>query len=347
MRLILEYVREGRNYLITLLVLIVLVLGSLFYLGAPVGGSTAPVMVIVPKGATAAEVGSRLKETGLVRSALGFSVIARACEEAGKLKPGEYRFNRSMSVRRMLDAMVRGDIAAVWVTVPEGFTAQQLAKRLADKRLVNESEFLTIVTACAGDFKDIVLVPSSGLEGYLFPDTYLVPLNAGSREIVTQMLKAFKSRVADPLSPEIEQIAAGADAESKGQALNRIIIVASLIEREARVPKDRALISAVIWNRLRIGMKLDIDATVQYALGEHRERLYNKDLAVESPYNTYTHPGLPPGPIANPGIESIKAALHPEKVDYLYYVARSDGSHIFSKTLSEHDAARRRVRNGG
>ncbi|MEN6371510.1 MAG: endolytic transglycosylase MltG [Armatimonadota bacterium] len=347
MRFILEYAREGRNYLITLLVLAVMVLGLLFYLGAPVGGSTSPVMVIVPQGATAAKVGCKLKEVGLVRSAFGFSVIARAREDASKLKPGAYLFNRSMSVRRMLDAMVHGDIAAVWVTVPEGFTAQQLARRLADKRLVNENEFLTLVTACAGDFKDIVSVPSSGLEGYLFPDTYLVPLNASPREIVTQMLKTFKSQVADPMSSEIEQIAGGSDAESKGEALNRIIIVASLIEREARVPKDRTLISAVIWNRLRIGMKLDIDATVQYALGGHRKRLYYKDLAVESPYNTYIHPGLPPGPIANPGIESIKAALHPEKADYLYYVARTDGSHIFSRTLSEHDAAINRLRKGG
>lgn len=347
MRIILEYIREGRNYLITLLVLTGLVLWTLYYVGAPVGGSTTPVMINVPKGATAAAVAEKLKEAGLIRSALGFTVIARARADAGKLKPGAYRFNKSMPVRRMLDAMVRGDVAAVWVTIPEGFTVRQVAGRLAGKHLVNESEFLTLVTACAGDFREIVSVPAPGLEGYLFPDTYLVPLNADPREIVTQMLKAFKSRVADPLSSEIGEISAGVDVESKGQVLNRIIIVASLIEREARVPKDRALISAVIWNRLQIGMKLDIDATVLYALGEHRRRLFYRDLAVQSPYNTYIHPGLPPGPIANPGIDSIKAALHPEKVGYLYYVARPDGSHIFSRTLSEHNAARQRVRNGG
>lgn len=347
MKLILEYIRKGRNYIIILLALTGLILGSVHYVGAPVGGSKTPVMIVVPRGAAAGSVAEKLKNAGLIRSALGFTVFASTHDYAHKIKPGAYRFDRTMTVRQMLDTMVKGDVAAVWVTIPEGFTVRQIAKRLGEKRLVNESEFLTIASACAKDFEDIVNVPAPGLEGYLFPDTYLVPFEADPREIITQMLKNFKNRVADPMSGEIEKIAGGADTGSKGETLNRVLIVASLIEREAMVPQDRALVSAVIWNRLRIGMKLDIDATVLYALGEHRNRLYYKDLAVESPYNTYINPGLPPGPIANPGIDSIKAAFYPENVGYLYYVARADGSHIFSKTLAEHNAAKQRVKNGG
>jgi len=324
----------------------VLIFGAVYYVSAPVGGSKTPVMVAVPNGASAGTVAERIKKAGLIRSAMGFTVLARTCNYAHKIKPGAYRFDRTMSVKRMLDTMVKGDVAGVWVTIPEGFTIREIAKRLGEKQLVNESEFLAIATSCARDFKDIVNVPTPGLEGYLFPDTYLISFDAGPREIITQMLKNFREKVAGPMSGEIEKIAGGPDDESKSEALNRVLIVASLIEREAKIPKDRALISAVIWNRLRIGMKLDIDATVQYALGEHRNRLYYKDLAIESPYNTYINPGLPPGPIANPGIASIKAALYPESVDYLYYVARPDGSHIFSKTLAEHNAAKQHARNG-
>jgi UPF0755 protein len=251
-----------------------------------------------------------------------------------------------MSLNGMLEALVRGDVAAVWVTVPEGYTIEQIADKLAEKDLVDKQEFVMLASVDAKGFDKILNIPASGMEGYLFPDTYIVPLKTDARETISDMLKTFKTKVAAPFSSEITKIAGADTPDAKAEALHRILTVASMIEREAKVPKDRPLVSAVIWNRLRRGMKLEIDATVQYALGRHRSRLFYRDLAVDSPYNTYQHPGLPPGPIANPGIASIKAALFPKKVNYLYYVARRDGSHVFSTTLAEHVAAKQRIKNG-
>ncbi len=311
-----------------------------------VGGSDEPVMVVIAKGANAGKVGVRLHERGLTRYTWVFPLMASVTGESANIKAGAYLLNRDMTVRQMLEKFVKGEVAAVWVTIPEGFTVRQIADRLSDRHLVNKQEFLTVASSDVKEFSDILNIPEQGLEGYLFPSTYLVPVQSSSRAVVEMMLKQFRSEVVDPMSSDIERVSSDSSAESKSAALRRVIIVASLIEREARVPKDRELVSAVIWNRLRIGMKLDIDATVQYALGEHRQRLFYRDLEVTSPYNTYRNPGLPPGPIANPGLDSIKAALHPAKVDYLYYVARPDGSHQFSRTLEEHNAAVRRIRDG-
>ncbi|HOK53480.1 MAG TPA: endolytic transglycosylase MltG [Armatimonadota bacterium] len=337
MKTILDYIREGRNYIITLVVFLLVILIGIFYVGSPVGGDTQAVLVIVPKGATASSVASILKKNDLIHSAMAFTVIARATGEAGNIKPGAYSLTRQMSTRQMLYKMVEGDVAAIWVTIPEGFTVRQIAERLAGKNLVDKDEFLAAANRCE-EFSQIVPVAGECLEGYLYPDSYLVPVNAEPQQIISQMLSTFKSKVADPYAADIARYASDNTPQAKAEAMHKIVTIASMIEREAQVAKDRPLISAVIWNRLRIGMNLDIDATVLYALGEHKNRVLYRDLEVDSPYNTYKNPGLPPGPIANPGIESIKAALHPAKVDYLYYVARPDGSHVFSRTYSEHSA---------
>jgi UPF0755 protein len=343
MKTILDYIREARGYITVLILMILVSLWIIYYLGAPVGGSEEPVVVVIPKGATAQSVGVILRSNGLVRSWWGFALIAKYTDEANKIKPGAYKFSKAMSVRFMLDMMINGRVAGVWVTIPEGFTARQIADRLAERNIVSSDAFATLTSTCAGDFSTNLHVPSQGLEGYLFTDTYLVPTDGDLRAIVDQMLDAFKAKVVVPLAPEIDKVANSSDPIVRSKALHRIIIVASMIEREAKAPKDRPLVSCVIWNRLRRGMKLQIDATVQYAWGEHQARLYYNDLTVDSPYNTYLYAGLPPGPISNPGLDSIKAALHPAKSNYLYYVARKDGSHIFSRTLEEHNAARQRV----
>lgn len=346
MRFGLDYVREGRGYVIALVLLLAGTYLLLAYAGSAVGGDKTPVTVVVRRGETAESIGARLRENGLVRWGVGFAVIARLSGRASGIQPGAYRFDRTMSVPQMLDRLVNGEVAAVWITIPEGFTIRQIADRLARRGLVDRAAFLTVVNSRGRGFADIVDVPAGSLEGYLFPSTYLIPLDASPREIVSEMLRAFRSKVMSPLSRDIADAAANPGTRSKPEVLYDVIIVASMIEREAKIPRDCGLISAVIWNRLRRGMKLEVDATVQYARGEHRGRLYYEDLRVESPYNTYLHPGLPPGPIANPGLASIRAALHPARVDYLYYVARPDGSHIFSRTLAEHNAAKQRVRSG-
>lgn len=342
MNRVLSFISAKRNYIIAisaiLILAFVLLVRGLF---APVGNDKTPVVVIVKRGATAGAIGDILAEKGLVRSSFAFSFIARFSGESSKIKPGAYRFDQTMSGRVMLDKMVKGEVAAVWVTVPEGFTLRQIADRLAAKGLVDRDVFIQLAESGASDFSSVVNVPAQGLEGYLFPNTYLIMLDSNPKDIVSEMLESFNEQVEKPLDADL----AHTGQLSKPDALYRAITVASMIEREAKVAKDRPLVSAVIWNRLDRGMRLEVDATVQYALGEHHDRLYYRDLRVNSPYNTYLNPGLPPGPISNPGLESIKAALHPAKVDYLYYVARPDGSHIFSRTLEEHNAAIRRIRS--
>lgn len=313
---------------------------------APVGGDKTPVVVVIRKGQTAVPIGRTLAEKGLVRSASGFALIARLSGQASEIKPGAYKFNRTMTGGEMLDKMVKGEVAARWITIPEGYTLIQVADRLAEKGLVDRDEFLRVATSDGAGFSKLVKIPSSSLEGYLFPDTYLVMLDSGPKDIASQMLETFDERVKKPLNKDLTSFAAANTHGDKSDAMYRVLTVASMIEREAKVPEDRPLVSAVIWNRLRRGMKLEIDATVQYALGEHRSRLFYNDLKVESPYNTYRYPGLPPGPISNPGLASIQAAMHPAEVDYLYYVAKPDGSHVFSRTLDEHNAAKRRIRSG-
>jgi UPF0755 protein len=331
LRTILDYIRDGWGYIVAFFALLGLIAWVLLYIGAPVGGDARPVLVTVPKGATSWALGQVLVEKRLVRSALGFSLVARLTGDSRKLKAGVYSFNRSMSVHQMIDIMVEGKISAAVVVIPEGFTIRQIADRLAAKAHVNRQQFLNLAATQASTFSDAENVPSSSLEGYLFPATYTIGFGEDARAVIQQMLRVFRANV------DREHAAAP-------ERLHRILTVASMVEREAKLAKDRPLISAVIWNRQRQGMKLDIDATVEYALGEHRARLYYRDLDVDSPYNTYRRAGLPPGPIANPGLSSIDAAMHPAKVGYLYYVAKPDGSHIFSDTLSQHNAAKQRVK---
>ena len=223
-----------------------------------------------------------------------------------------------MPPRQIAALMALGEIAGNVVTVPEGFTVRQIARRLGEAGLVNEAQFLT-------------LAETQG-------KTYTVPKGATPREIVQQMVANFDARVVKPY---------GAAASHAPGGLAGTITLASLVEREAEVDSDRPLVAAVYLNRLKAGMRLQCDATVQYALPAHKARLFYADLRVESPYNTYLHPGLPPTPIACPGLPSIQAALHPAPVKYLYYVAGPDGRHhIFSTTLAQQDQAIARVHAG-
>jgi UPF0755 protein len=248
-----------------------------------------------------------------------------------------------MSLRAVIHKITEGRVDAVKVTIPEGFTVWQIADKLAENGLVDRARFLELVTHGGRSFVAESPAGTERLEGYLFPSTYLIPVRASPREIVTQMLDTFRNQVIPELAANTDRLS----VDGKPVSVHQVVTVASLVEREAKKPADRPLVSAVIWNRLARGMRLQVDATVLYAMGEHRPRLYYRDLGIDSPYNTYTHVGLPPGPIANPGLASIRAALHPARVDYLYYVARPDGSHIFSRTLEEHNSAKTRVRAAG
>lgn len=308
---------------------VVVVLLGLWATVLPVGGSRM-VVVNIPRGASASAIANLLAKHGVVRSALGFKALALISGKSDQLKPGGYNLNTSMSPLAVLRKIVDGDVYAHWITIPEGFTVRQIGQRLEVQKLGSASRFEELALRHAYMFQTNFPHPSNSLEGYLFPDTYLIPVGASEESIIQTMLSAFESKVIKRLSTEIT---------ASGMNLHQVVTLASLIEREARIPEDRPLISAVLRNRLQKNMRLQCDATVLYALGKHKSRVLYRDLQVDSPYNTYLYPGLPPGPIANPGLASIQAAIRPADVDYLYYVARPDGSHVFSNTLDEHRRA--------
>ncbi|MDO8684610.1 MAG: endolytic transglycosylase MltG [Armatimonadota bacterium] len=347
-----EILATVQVYILILVALLAASTWALNWVSSPISNDNTPVMVTIPKGASGAEIARRLKDAGLIRSRLAFIYTVRTRRAGEMLKPGEYELRRSMSLLEIIEKLERGEVAAASITIPEGYTVRQIAHLLGEKGIVNEKEFLYIALHGAGRFKSIVAVPSPSLEGYIFPETYQFPRKLSPDFVIREMLAVFNKKVAEQFRQEIQDYnppQAGTLTLSGGEFkynLHEIITMASIVEREARTDEDRPLIASVINNRLRKGIRLQIDATVQYAMGEHRPRLFFRDYKTPSPYNTYLCLGLPPGPIANPGIKSIEAVLYPATTDYLYYVANGDGSHVFTRTLEEHAQAVSETRTG-
>ncbi|MHB9037583.1 MAG: endolytic transglycosylase MltG [Armatimonadota bacterium] len=343
---------QSKPYIIVLAIVLAIA-GLALAIGLrPTSSDAAPVRVVVIKGSTAREISETLSEKGLLRSPFVFVLACRVTGASAKLKPGVYELRRSMSVPEMIDRLVSGKTLESWVTMPEGFTARQIADVLEHRQLTSREAFLRLVITQGYEFPDYSFVYGHNLEGYLFPDTYLVARGTDAPGIVRKMLDTFEHKVVNPNRPEIEDVVLkrfGLGRESFPEGLYKLLIVASMVEREAKAPVDRPLIAAVMWNRLAKGMRLEVDATVTYSPGEstdNKDKVYLRDLRADSPYNTYTRSGLPAAPICNPGLESIKAAMRPACVDYLFYVARKDGSHKFSRTFEEHIAAKNAIKNG-
>jgi UPF0755 protein len=273
------------------------------------------VQVIIPRGSTLSDIAALLESRGIIRNALSFRVLARIGHADQEVRAGAYAFAPHETQAEILNQLRSGGAQiATWVTIPEGFTAAQIAQRLQDEGIGRAAGFDRAF---------------HGHEGYLFPSTYLVPL-AATPDQVTRMLT---DQFAKELPPDAAQ-----RARALHVTLAQAVTVASLVEREAKIESDRPLIAGVIYNRLHLGMPLQVDATIEYALPEHKSELSLRDLQIDSPYNTYQHAGLPPTPIANPGQPSLLAALHPAKTDDLYYVYCGNGHHVFAKTLAEHQA---------
>jgi len=306
---------------------------------APLGAGEERV-VEIPAASDTLDIGARLQQEGLIRSAFAFQVGVRRWGLGGKLKAGYYRLAPTMSAREIAEVVASGKQATEKVTFPEGFTVRQMAERLGKTGLCSEQDFLA--AAVPADVSEVPLptgnsLAAQSLEGYLFPATYVFEYGTEPAALVREMAEAFRSRVIEGMAGDL--------ARSR-YTLHEVVTIASMIEREARVGKDRPLIASVIYNRLAKGMPLQIDATVLYALGEHKERITSKDLQVDSPFNTYRRKGLPPHAICNPGAASIRAALRPAKTGYLFYVAKPDGSHVFTKTYEDHLKAIRAIRGG-
>jgi UPF0755 protein len=288
---------------------------------------SAEAHVIVPQGATFRDVAAQLTAAGVIHDALTFRLLARARGQEADVRAGEYRFSAHRTQDEVLRALITGGAqVAVWVPIPEGFTARQIAQRLQDRGIGPAQPF---DRAFSSDTIVLGGVRTKNLEGYLFPSTYLVALGASPQAVERQFTGEFLRRL--PRN-------AAARARALHVTLPQAIAVASLVEREAKADADRPLIAGVIYNRLQLHMPLQVDATIEYALPEHKAALSFADLKRDSPYNTYLHDGLPPTPIANPGLPSIAAALQPAKTPYLYYVYCGHGRHVFARTLSRHQA---------
>lgn len=298
-------------------------------------GSHQVVEVVVPPGATAGVVAESLGAAGVVRWPELFRVYLALRGRDRAIKPGTYRLDRSASWESLLSDLVSGRGLVYPITIPEGYTLHQIVSLLAQRTPWSEDSLL----AAARDPELLARfgVPATSLEGYLFPATYAFPHGATARTVVETMAAEFQRRWKPDWDARLQVL---------GMTRHQIVTLASIVEREALRSEEAPLIAAVFHNRLKRGMPLQADPTVQYALGSHRSRILYRDLEVDSPYNTYRRPGLPPGPIGSPGTTALEAALFPAQVPFLYFVAHPDGHHEFRRTFREHLAAIREVRSG-
>ncbi len=299
-------------------------------------GSGDEVMVRIPEGASFNEVLDSLEAADLIGSRAAFKVLAVATEQDDQIRPGTYRFGRNIPAQELLAALVEGrSTVKVKVTFPEGITIRRIASIAARDVGCDSAEVVKL--ANNREFLKSIGINAATAEGYLMPDTYFIFWGEKPAVLLRQMADLFKNFYTDSL-------------KKKAAALNmspyEAIVLASIVEGEARVPAERDTIAGVYLNRLRIGMKLQADPTIQYILPDGPRQLFYRDLEVDSPYNTYRNKGLPPTPINNPGRASIVAALNPQKHDYIYFVAKADGTggHRFSRTAQEHEVAVREYR---
>ena len=304
----------------------------------PTPSGTDAVSVEVAPGESAGDISQRLEEAGVIESARLFRILVALMGVENEMVAGRYEFDRGMLTLQVIGRLRRGITMPLTVTVPEGLRSEEVALVVEREDIVKAEDFRHALASEAYDFGFLAeRPPGAGLEGYLFPATYGFSRGVTAEEAVRRMLAAFDAQV----TPELRQA-----VRASGLTLHEAVTLASIVEREAVRPEERPLIAGVFLNRLRLSMPLEADPTVQYALandpasverfGFWKQGLTTEDLQVDSSYNTYVNGGLPPGPIANPGLASLEAVAHPAQTNYLYFVARQDGSHVFAETLEEH-----------
>jgi len=293
---------------------------------APVDpAATAPRAFTVPAGATLARVARELEQAGLVRSALAVRLLGRHRGVERSLHVGEYELSASMPADEILTRIAEGRVRPLELVVPEGWTAADVARRLGALGLAEPEAFLAVVHDAAS--AEAFGVEGPGLEGYLFPETYHLQRGLSARDVARTLVEQFLAAWR-PLAEE---------ARAQGLGMRQVATLASIVEKETAAPDERPLIAAVFRNRLRLGMRLDSDPTVIYGIAGFDGNLRRLHLEDErNPYNTYRIAGLPPGPIANAGAESLRAVVRPAEADYLYFVSRGDGTHVFARSLREH-----------
>jgi UPF0755 protein len=293
------------------------------------GYTTVEQFVEIPSGQGSRTIGRRLVESGVVRDELTFRIALLMTGRARELKAGEYRFDQPMTAIEVIDRIAKGDVYTRLLTFAEGLTIAEMARVFEERGFGSGADF----SRAASDpslIRDLDQA-APDLEGYLFPETYSLPRTASAADVVKQMVSLFKDRFDADLR---------AAAAAAGFSVRDIVTLASLVEKETAQPDERPLVAAVYRNRLTKRMPMQADPTVIYAMqkaGKYNGNIRRDDLQIESRYNTYRYAGLPPGPIASPGLAALQAAIRPADVRYLYFVSRNDGTHAFAETLAEHN----------
>ena len=291
-------------------------------------GNKETIAVTIPAGTGTEGITEILLKNNLIDNPGVFKLQSKIKGFDGKYKAGEYSLSRSMSMEEIMKLLLEGKANTVRFTIPEGYDIRRTTEKLASEGLINTDVFAKEIESGQFNYKFLESAPAgpNRLEGYLFPETYDIYTTANEHEIIDKMLSQFNHIFTDEYY---------ARAKELNLSVNEVLTIASIVEREAKISEDRPIIASVFYNRLKIGMPLQSCATVQYILGEQKSKLSNKDTRIKSAYNTYLNTGLPPGPIASPGADSIKAALYPAETDYLYFLAKGDGSHVFSVTYEQ------------
>jgi UPF0755 protein len=323
----------GRRILRLGLLLVLLVLAAGFYVYTrlehpPRPATPGEVTVFFPFGTPTSEIFRVLADRGVVTSGWLAEIAYRVTRSATPLQAGEYRFRRPTALSEVVDRMARGDVVQYAIVVPEGLTAEETFELFWSRGISRPQAFRNAL-------KSPQLVSSIGrdapdLEGFLFPDTYTVSRSTSARQIVERMVSNFRRHFA----PELRD-----RAQALGLSVRQAVTLASIVQKETSLDREETLIAGVYWNRLKRGMRLQADPTVAYALkrdGKWTGELFRTDYGYESPFNTYLNDGLPPGPICNPGLRALKAAVSPARTEFLYFVADRSGGHTFSRTFQEH-----------
>lgn len=309
------------------LVLAILVMGFVLFLNRPAEKEGKDQVIIVREGMNLKEVAGELYSNNIISSKTPFMLWARIMGYSRKIKSGEYLLSPRITPLKVMEILTRGVIITHAITVPEGFTRKQIAQLLSDKDLVDKKQFLELTDN--PDLRKKYGVTGPSLEGYLYPDTYRFGRGLSAGSIIESMVSRFFS-VVEPFKESIAK---------SGMTLPEVVTLASIVEKETGKDEERPIIASVFLNRLKKRMRLESDPTVIYGINDFNGNLTRKDLTTKTPYNTYVIRGLPPGPIACPGFEAIKAVLFPADTRYLFFVSKNDGSHHFSKTLQEHNNA--------
>lgn len=322
--------------------LVFLAAGYLYYnngLEAVNEAGTETKEIVIPKGSTIKSISRILKKENVIKDSFVFELYCKINNKADKMKAGRYSISNSTKVPEIVEVIVSGKalIDIVKFTIPEGYNLAQIEDKLESLGVVSPESIQAAMDTERYDYDFLKQIPEreKKLEGYLFPDTYEIYKDTTAEAIIDKLLERFYSVFTEEYRNRAKEL---------NMTIDQVITLASIIEREAKLDSERKTISAVFHNRLKKRMLLQSCATVQYLLKEQKEELTYKDLEIESPYNTYKHAGLPPGPIASPGLKAIEAALYPENVDYLYFYTNNDNSHIFTRTYSEHINAQNKVK---